>query len=121
MEVETAGTAVAVADNVRAPYAEANATVNSSGGIQNSKGVEQVTRLGTGEYCITFTDPRFDPSKVLPSVSSLQWGRSVSYGWSSGCDARDRGESSRILTALRVSDLGLQSVRSSRVRRRAGP
>ncbi len=87
VEVATAGAAVAVADNVRAPYAEASATVNSSGGIQNSKGVEKDTCLGTGEWVRHLHRPRFDPSQVLPSVSSLQWRQSISYGWSSGCDA----------------------------------
>lgn len=82
----TAGVAVAVADNVKAPYAQAGATVTASGELRNAKGIEQVRRVGTGEYCVTFTDPEFDPSKVLPSVSSLQFGRIVSYSWRSGCD-----------------------------------
>ncbi|MFJ3439508.1 hypothetical protein ACIPMU_39105 [Streptomyces cyaneofuscatus] len=82
----SAGVAVAVADNVQAPYAQAGATVTGGGAVQNAKGVEEVRRLGAGEYCVTFTDPQFDPAKVLPSVSSLQRGMIVNYTWSSGCD-----------------------------------
>ncbi|MFE9611146.1 hypothetical protein [Streptomyces sp. NPDC006012] len=83
----TAGVAVAVADNVRAPYAEAGATVTAGGEVRNAKGIEDVRRLGPGEYCVTFSDPKFDPAKVLPSVSSLQRGRIVNYTWAGGCDA----------------------------------
>ncbi|MGW4033401.1 hypothetical protein ACWEFL_29585 [Streptomyces sp. NPDC004838] len=86
----TAGVAVAVADNVQAPYARAGATVTDTGALLNAKGIDQVRRLGPGEYCVTFTDAQFDPSKVLPSVSSLQRARIVSYSWASDCDGGGR-------------------------------
>ncbi|WP_200258465.1 hypothetical protein [Streptomyces sp. HSG2] len=85
----TAGVAVAVADNVRAPYAQAGATVDSKGEIRSAKGVEEVRRLGPGEYCVVFTDPDFHPARVLPSVSALQRARIVNYTWAAGCGAAE--------------------------------
>lgn len=88
----TAGVAVAVADNVRAPYAQAGATVEPDGKIRSSKGIEGVKRLAAGEYCVTFGDSDISPGRVLPSVSSLSRGKIVSYSWStaSTCDAAKR-------------------------------
>ncbi|MFD8262950.1 hypothetical protein ACFV19_29485 [Streptomyces griseoluteus] len=73
--------AVAVAASVKAPYAQAGATVTSGRELRNAKGVEGVKHVGTGEYCVTFSDPEFNPAKILPSVSSLQRDRIVNYTW----------------------------------------
>ncbi|MEU2669721.1 hypothetical protein ABZ622_12765 [Streptomyces sp. NPDC007164] len=89
----TAGVAVAVADNVKAPYAQAGATVEGNGTVRLAKGVADVKRLGAGEYCVTFSDPDFAPNKVLPSVTSLSRGKVVAYSWGSAgtsCDMTKR-------------------------------
>ncbi|GAA2460924.1 hypothetical protein GCM10010433_73860 [Streptomyces pulveraceus] len=85
----TAGVAVAVADNVKAPYAQAGATVEGNGTVRLAKGVDEVRRLGTGDYCVTFSDSEFNPSKVLPSVTSLNRGKIVAYSWGSAGTACD--------------------------------
>lgn len=89
----TAGVAVAVADNVKAPYAQAGATVEGNGTVRLAKGVEEVRRLGPGDYCVTFSDSGFNASKVLPSVTSLSRGKVVAYSWGSAgtsCDVNKR-------------------------------
>ncbi|MEU9318628.1 hypothetical protein [Streptomyces sp. NPDC048295] len=89
----TAGVAVAVADNVRAPYAQAGATVQGDGTVRLAKGVDSVARLGDGDYCVTFSDPDFAGHKVLPSVTSLSRGKIVAYSWGaagSNCDPNKR-------------------------------
>ncbi|MFJ8165521.1 hypothetical protein ACIRBY_32040 [Streptomyces sp. NPDC096136] len=83
-----AGVAVAVADNVKAPYAQAGAVVEASGAIRNAKGVDEVRRTGLGEYCVVFTDAQTDVSRTLTTASSLSRGRIVSWTWSGGCVAR---------------------------------
>ncbi|MFB7084792.1 hypothetical protein [Streptomyces sp. NPDC056296] len=70
---------------VAMPWAT-GATVPSAGELRNAKGIDNVKRLGPGEYCVTFTNTEFDPAKVIPSVSSLQSALIVSYTWRSGCD-----------------------------------
>ncbi|MFF8915358.1 hypothetical protein ACF08M_19060 [Streptomyces sp. NPDC015032] len=88
----TAGVAVAVADNVKAPYAQAGATVEPDGKVRRAKGIENVQHLGPGEYCVTFRDSDLSPGNVLPSVSSLSRGKIVSYSWSTAgsCDSAKR-------------------------------
>ncbi|MFJ1611880.1 hypothetical protein ACIODT_00245 [Streptomyces sp. NPDC088251] len=86
----TAGVAFAVADNVKAPYAQAGALVQSDGTVLRAKGVETVRHLGPGDYCVTFSDSEFEPSKVLPSVTSLSRGKSVAYSWGAAGSTCDR-------------------------------
>ncbi|GGV88837.1 hypothetical protein GCM10015535_41060 [Streptomyces gelaticus] len=90
----TAGVAVAVSDNVKAPYAQAGAIVKSNGELLRNKGIKEVKHLGPGDYCITFSDNDFEPSKVLPSVTSLSRGKIVAYSWGAAGNTCDRNKQS---------------------------
>ncbi|MGW1404667.1 hypothetical protein [Streptomyces sp. NPDC002403] len=83
----TAGVAYAVADNVKAPYAQAAATVQSNGTIHNAKGIEAVKRLNAGEYCVTFsdTDLRVSKSIIQATANSANRILQVTWGDAHGC------------------------------------
>lgn len=83
----TAGVAYAVADNVKAPYAQAAATVQSNGTISNAKGIEAVRHLATGEYCVTFSDTDLKVSKSIIQATANSGNRILQVTWGSniGC------------------------------------
>ncbi|MES9512037.1 hypothetical protein ABWJ92_37580 [Streptomyces sp. NPDC000609] len=80
----TAGVAYAVADNVKAPYAQAAATVQSNGTISNAKGIESVKRINTGEYCINFADADLKVSKSILQATANSANRILQVTWGSG-------------------------------------
>lgn len=57
-----AGVAVAaeVGGTARAPYAEATALIGGDGKLYQSKGIESVTKVDTGIYCVRLTEPRLN-------------------------------------------------------------
>ncbi|MEV4976393.1 hypothetical protein [Streptomyces scopuliridis] len=83
----TAGVAYAVADNVKAPYAQAAATVQSNGHIKNAKGIESVNRLRAGEYCVTFSDKDLKVANSIIQATPNSGNRilQVTWGDSQGC------------------------------------
>jgi hypothetical protein len=77
----TAGVAYAVADNVKAPYTQAAATVKENGTIHNAKGIKEVRRLRAGEYCVTFSDTSLKVSKSITQATAHNVNRIVQVTW----------------------------------------
>lgn len=63
---------IAAAADSYAPYARATAIVNADGTIVRSSGVEAVTKIATGQYCVRL-DPRINATEAVP-VASLSGG-----------------------------------------------
>ncbi|MFH8520631.1 hypothetical protein ACH4CE_37450 [Streptomyces gelaticus] len=76
-----------MADDVKAPYAQAAATVQSNGTIHNAKGIESVKRINPGEYCINFADADLKVSKSILQATANSTNRIIQVTWGSehGC------------------------------------
>ncbi|WP_306323717.1 MULTISPECIES: hypothetical protein [unclassified Streptomyces] len=53
----------------RAPHSQVAALVEADGSLSQNKGVANVDNPSLGAYCLTFTDPRVDPQKVVPQAT----------------------------------------------------
>ncbi|WP_441247019.1 hypothetical protein [Kitasatospora sp. McL0602] len=81
----TAGVGTAYAATIgpaRAPYAQVAALIGNDTKTFQSKGIKNVTKAGTGVFCLTFTSPLVDPQKIVPQATIVasdgtQWGSEV--------------------------------------------
>ncbi|MFF8805582.1 hypothetical protein [Streptomyces omiyaensis] len=64
------GIALAAADTIRAPYAQAAAVVTADGTLFKSKGIDSVTTVGVNSFCVKLADPKADVSKLIYTVTS---------------------------------------------------
>lgn len=74
-----ASTAIAFASATgpaRAPYAQAAGLVEYNGAVSQNKGIS-VTKPSPGINCITFSDSRIDPQKIIPQATIGAMGDSV--------------------------------------------
>lgn len=82
----TAGVAYAVADNIKAPYVQAAATVQGNGATYHTKGIDSVRRLASGEYCVTFSDTELRGAKAIAQATVHSPNRVAWTSWSdTGC------------------------------------
>jgi hypothetical protein len=71
-----AGVASQALGGVSAPYARLAAVIDQGGGVVRSKGVAQVTRPGTGRYCIRpAASANINVNTIVPSVT-VDWSNS---------------------------------------------
>ncbi|MFF3860021.1 hypothetical protein [Streptomyces sp. NPDC002209] len=91
------GIALAAADNVRAPYARAAVTVNDDGSIVRSKGIDTVTRLSDGRYCVKL-NPGVDPNNAVFTTASHRYRLFVVTELGNNPDCGDDPQSIRVTT-----------------------
>ncbi|MFF9149510.1 hypothetical protein ACWGBV_01635 [Streptomyces sp. NPDC055051] len=92
----TSGIALAtgIGNPVRAPHAQASGLIKYNGDVDRGTGIAEVTKGGTGIYCIRFVDPKLTAHNITPQtvpVAGVPFGTDAypAYTRTAQCGDRD--------------------------------